>query len=281
MRPGPNPKRTRADSGIRRDVLRLESMVSRHVSQPGNREATEWLCERVAAIGWRPLRDAFKYQGRAYENVLVEVPAAESARTGQSTSKSGSRIVLLLAHFDTIAKPPDRAPGADDNASGCAILLNLLEGFRRGDPSPRCRVTVCFTNAEEPGQHGSRHLAKRYKSGGRRIDAVVNLDAVGTWPRPLGKGGALNFVTNEASRGLIKGLQRVLPFPIKKASEDWQDDHAMFWEQGYRAIEFTEPGCTPVMHQAGDTSEKLDFKSLARVATGLRGAFENVTWIDV
>jgi hypothetical protein len=56
---------------------------------------------------------------------------------------------------------------------------------------------------------------------------------------------------------------------LEPAPTPWEDDHASFWAQGFPAIELTESGCTEFMHSPRDTSDRLDFESIALVAEAL------------
>ncbi len=159
------------------------------------------------------------------------------------------------------------APGADDNATGVAVLLEAAKALRAA-ALPH-GLGFAFFNVEEDGQFGSKQFAKDWKASGRRLDGVINIDTIGTWPQPLGQGGKLNYVTDKRSRSFMDRLIKGLGLPMKEAATPWQDDHASFWAEGYAAIELTEEGCTPVMHSDKDTSEKLDMGSVALVAEAL------------
>jgi hypothetical protein len=101
------------------------------------------------------------------------------------------------------------------------------------------------------------------------LDGVINLDTLGTWPVSLADGGKVNYVANEASQPWMEEIRRRFPLPLKPAGTLWEDDHASFWAEGFPAIELTEEGCTPFMHTPGDTSEKVDVRSVALVADAL------------
>jgi len=181
-------------------------------------------------------------------------------------------MYLLTAHYDSISQAKDgklldRAPGADDNASGVAVLLEAAKAIFY--QKLNSGVGFVFFNVEEVGQHGSKQLAKEWKDRGRRIDGVINIDTIGTWPVSLLNGGQVNYVSNSMSQPLLDRIKAAFLLPLKPAATLWEDDHASFWAEGFQAIELTEEGCTPVMHSPEDTSEKIDVPSVARVARAL------------
>jgi Zn-dependent M28 family amino/carboxypeptidase len=179
------------------------------------------------------------------------------------------KFYMLSAHFDSISQDKDgkildAAPGADDNASGVAVLLECARVLASREIAQN--IGIVFFNLEEVNWGGSKGLAGEWKEKGRRLDGVINIDGIGTWPLSLAQGGKVNYVVNELSMPLMEQIKSAFSLPLKPADTMWEDDHASFWAQGYPAIEFTEEGCSPFMHSPGDTSEKVDFKSVAAVA---------------
>jgi leucyl aminopeptidase len=256
-------------AGIRAHILALESLGTRYHASQGNARAQEYIETRLRDFGYSVRRSMAVHEGVPYAS-----PWALTAPDGGQDEP----FHLFTAHFDSISQDKDgrllaAAPGADDNASGVAVVLELARALV--DARPRPNVGFAFFNVEEVGQEGSRAFAQDWKSQGKRLDGVVNIDTIGTWPRALGRGGAVHYVSNEASRAFLDWFLARFPLPVKAAETAWEDDHASFWAQGYPAIELTEEGCTPVMHSPGDTSEKLDLESVATVAMELIAVFRD------
>jgi len=147
------------------------NLGSREYSQPGNVQAAEYLYRRLASYGlnvW--YEDFIADNGRLLLNVVGEIP-------GQDPSK----IYLMTAHFDSIAddtKDPSIAPGALDNASGSAVLLEVaraLSSYTLQHP-----VQFVFFNGEEyalQGAHAFAHRATIVES--RPYAGAFNVDSVG------------------------------------------------------------------------------------------------------
>jgi Zn-dependent M28 family amino/carboxypeptidase len=241
----------------------LESFGSRYYAVEGNRAAQAYIEACLQEYGYRVERSMSFYEGASF--------ASPWAIKAGGLGADGA-LVLLAAHYDSISQDPNgailaEAPGADDNASGVAVLLETARALAAVDLKQG--VGFVFFNVEEVGQHGSKQFAKDWKEQGRRLDGVINIDTIGTWPIPLSQGGQVNYVANALSQPFMDRIRRDLAVPLKAAATPWEDDHASFWAEGVPAVELTEEGCTPAMHSPQDTSEKIDIQSVARVTLAL------------
>jgi hypothetical protein len=204
--------------------------------------------------------------------------------------------VAVGAHYDSVAV----SPGADDNASGVAALIELARHLKR-EPLGRSVRLLAFANEELPlGDHtpamGSLRYAQQAKEAGEHVTAMLSLESLGyytdapssqRYPVPLSwfypdTGNFLAFVGNLRSRALVKQALRAfraagaLPAEGIAAPEFIRDirrsDHSPFWDQGYLALMVTDtaPFRYPAYHTAADTPEKLDAVRLAQAVNGLR-----------
>lgn len=255
------------EDAILAHIKKLEGFGSRYYVREGNPSAQEYIEACMRDYGYRVERSLSNYEGSSFASPW----AIKAGGTGTE-----GKLYLLAAHFDSISQDVkgdilEGAPGADDNATGVGVLLEVARALSRRDLGQS--VGFVFFNVEEVGQHGSKQFAKEFKEQGRRLDGVINIDTIGTWPLPLRQGGKVNYVSNELSRPFMERIQASLALPLKPAGTPWEDDHASFWAQGFPAIELTEEGCTPHMHTPQDTSEKLDCESVAMVAQALIDLF--------
>ncbi len=275
----------------------LEARLRDHVTAIASREhnldhpealeaAAREIETRLAALGYSPAAQRFSARRIEVRNIEVEIAGAARA----------AEIVILGAHYDSVWG----APGANDNGSGVAALLELARLLRDAKPGRTLRL-VWFVNEEPPyfkGEDmGSRHYARRTRERGERVVAMFSLetlgwyaDAPGTqrYPFPLGlfypsRGDFVAFVGNLGSRGLvhesIAAFRRSAAFPSEGVAAparipgvDWSD-HGSFWEQGYPAVMVTDTALFryPYYHQREDTPDKVDYARLARVVQGLHG----------
>ncbi len=208
------------------------------------------------------------------------------------------KIILIGAHYDTVFG----SPGADDNASGIAALLELSRLFAEISPHIAVRF-VAFTNEEPPyfttPLQGSAVHARAARERGDDIDFMVSLEMLGYYRSESGSqrypplfrpffpregnfiGVVSNFRSRSAKRRLTMAFQRQSDFPIEHLTTfefvpgvSWSD-HAPFWKQGYRGLMVTDTAFyrNPHYHTPDDTIDKLAFPEFRRMTEGLFLAF--------
>lgn len=159
-----------------RYVADLDALVgfgTRYYTTAGNALATDYIRDAFTAMGLMPVDHRFTHNGYALRNI-------EATLTGVSRP---DEVYLLGAHFDSIASrspggpSTTTAPGANDNASGTAGLLEIARVLSRY----RFDATIRFVgfNAEEQGMIGSFAYAADAKTAGTNIRGMVNLDMIG------------------------------------------------------------------------------------------------------
>jgi hypothetical protein len=178
------------------------------------------------------------------------------------------QAIVVGAHYDHLGSGH---PGADDNASGVAALLELARAFASGPQPDRTILFVAF-DAEEGGRLGSKRFVEDLKRDGIEARAMVNLDTVGR----LGSGKILVLGTGTASEWIhvFRGAGFVTGFPVEGvASDPGGSDQVSFQEAGIPAVQlFTGPHLD--YHAPGDTFDKVDVAGIAKVAAVAREAVE-------
>ena len=203
-------------------------------------------------------------------------------------------IVVVGGHYDTVSD----SPGANDNASGTAAVLELAR-LLRNERFNRTIRFVAFVNEEPPHfdthSMGSRHYAARSAERDEDIVAMISMETIGYfrtepgtqhYPPPFSlfypnRGDFIGFVGNLASRSLVRRSIRVFRETTELPSEGvaalgqipgitWSD-HSSFWLHGYKALMITDtaPFRFPHYHMPTDTPEKLDYDRMARVVAGV------------
>lgn len=254
--------------------------------------AEEYVGGALSSAGYQVERQVFSFRGRKCAN-LVASPRDPSG---------GGREYLLSAHYDTVFG----TPGADDNASGVAILLEIARIASEQDltcsANGRWRF-VAFTTEEPPAfqtrHQGSRIFARVARRTSLRIDGVVNLEMLGyfvgaprsQWaPFPLNllgysrTGNFVAVVANWRSRDLARrlvGAMRLNPsMPVEKLVVPERgflffparlSDHSSFWDHGYPAVMVTDTAFlrNPHYHTLADTIDTLNFPAMTEVVRGL------------
>jgi hypothetical protein len=273
---------------LQRHVEMLAGEIGeRHVWRLGAlEEAAQYIEDELGRAGYHVASQSYQALHAAVRNVHAEVPGHERA----------DEIVVLGAHYDSVVG----CPGANDNASGVAALIELarLAAGRRF----ACTVRfVAFVNEEPPfyftGSMGSRVYARQSRAQGDRIVAMLSLETMGCYsdrrgsqryPFPFGllyprTGNFIAFVGNMRSRALVRrcvgAFRRAARFPSEAAAAPgylpgvFWSDHWSFWREGYRAVMVTDtaPFRYPHYHTAADTPAQVDYERLARVVDGLTG----------
>lgn len=275
-------------SALERDVRMLALDIGeRNVARPdGLRKASRFVENSLVDSALPVGVQSYIVDGVHCRNLEVELLGRERPH----------EIVLVGAHYDSVIG----SPGADDNASGTAALLQLVARLRRlAAPHPRTVRFVAFVNEEPPhyrtGDMGSVRYAKRSRERGEKIVAMLSLETIGyysdadgsqKYPPPLGffypsQGNFIGFVGDRSSKDLVRrvvgSFRRSTRFPSEGAAMPaalpgigWSD-HWSFWQEGYPAVMVTDtaPFRNPHYHEATDTPEKLDYERMTRVVIGI------------
>ena len=252
-------------ANLKNHIEHLSAFGTRNFSHPHNVMAGLYIKEKLMEYGYDASFDYFEAGELTSMNVM-----ANHADTKKD-------FILLGAHFDSTARNPKEAPGADDNASGVALLLEVARLIKADHPD--LNIEFAFFNLEEVGKYGSIYLAQKYKSENAKLLYMINVDTIGTWSGPVSSDNPVNYVANEKSLHVIEELQQNLGLPLQKADELWRDDHASFWDNGFAAIELTEHGVTPHMHRGSDTAEKIHYENLAVITEALYRFIVNAGYV--
>jgi len=146
--------------GYEKDLFRFGS---KFITQPGNAEAIEYLAARLREFGYEPELQWFEPRGLRSANVIATLEG-----TGDPDV-----IYVISSHFDSV----ERGPGADDNTSGTAALLEAARVMR--DHPQHATIKLAFFTGEEAGLLGSREFVRRAVEAGDKIVGALNNDMVG------------------------------------------------------------------------------------------------------
>jgi Zn-dependent M28 family amino/carboxypeptidase len=242
------------------------------------------------------IRQCWQQQGYAvtpqdYVAMGVRSANLEITRRG---NRHPEEIILLGAHYDSVRG----SPGANDNGSGVAALLELSRLFSSIEPACSVRF-VAFTNEEPPffraGRPGSMLYARQARSRGDAIRLMIALETIGSYSSMPGsqrypplfryffpdRGDYIAFVSNFRSRKPMRRLAEAFlattDFPLQHVATSalvpgvaWSD-HLSFWRKRYRAMMITDTAFYryPYYHTAQDTPDKLNYDEFARMLNGL------------
>ena len=199
---------------------------------------------------------ALEAADRTAVNVVGILPGRDPALAGEA--------VVLGAHYDHLGLTGGAIyPGADDNASGTAVVVGLARAFAAAGGLDRTLVFVLF-GAEEIGLVGSGHYVRHPTVPLARTVAMLNFDMVGRLHdgnvRVSGtdSGSTLREVAGRAAADLgVRADLRGSPFG--------PSDHSRFYAAGAPVL-FFHTGSHPDYHRPGDTADKIDAAGMARIA---------------
>jgi hypothetical protein len=183
-------------SRLRDNILQLQALGNR-TSWDKQWQTANWLSQRFKTLGLDCEVQEYEANGKRWPNVIAEIK-------GQ---RPDQEAVILCAHLDSIAyNSPNVAPGANDNGSGVAVILEVANLARW--LQPKRSIMFCLFSNEEQGQLGSKAYVSSLKEG-RKIKAVINMDVVG-YSRPSNIVEVEPISTQQGLRGKSKGAYRML-----------------------------------------------------------------------
>ena len=257
-------------------------------------KAGQYVFDELKATGAPVEVQEVKVKGKIYKNFI--------ARFGPSTGP----LLVIGAHYDADGhslrnwKPKGMStPGADDNASGVAGLLELARLLSK-KPQSRSIELVAYTLEEDPHfgtqEMGSFRHARSLKESGREVQLMLSIEMIGyfadkansqDYPAPGmstlygDRGNFIALVGNLSNFGVIRRAKALmsgatdLPVISCNAPSNLQgidsSDHLNYWNEGYPALMVTDTAYyrNPHYHRPTDTFDKLDYRRMAQVVQGV------------
>jgi Zn-dependent M28 family amino/carboxypeptidase len=264
----------------------------RNMWKPSQMAATVDYIKRVwAEQGYDVLEQEYWIDNDPVQNLEIEIMG----------SRQPEAIVVIGAHYDSVRG----SPGANDNGSGVAALLELSRLARSKLYEKTVRF-VAFTNEEPPfflsRKMGSRVYAARARERNEDIQAMLSLETIGyysdvkgsqNYPFPFGlfypdTANFIGFVGNLRSRNLVKRsldlFRSHTRFPAYGVvAPEWMtgigwSDQWSFWREGYPAIMVTDTALYryDYYHTMADTPDKLVYDQMALAVAGLSRLIEEL-----
>ena len=249
------------------------------------KETEDYIKSVLKELGLDYTPQSYDCKGKSFSNIIVTIP-------GQKEPK---KSFVIGAHYDTVPL----TPGADDNTSAVAVLLEMCRILK--DYKPAKTLKLVFFVLEEPPSFRTKYMgsyvyAKRARENNEEIFGMISLEMLGyyndikgaqTFPFPLMNlfyPNVPNFIAvvgNLKSRKLVKQIEA----SIKKGSSipvetiatfrfvpgvDFSD-HASFWRMGYPAVMVTDTSFyrNPNYHSPSDTIDTLNFEKMGELLKGL------------
>jgi Zn-dependent M28 family amino/carboxypeptidase len=253
-----------------------------------NLEAAALYIERnLTASGYGVAVQAYEVDGEIVRNLEATIEL--------QTAEADFPSVIIGAHYDSAGD----APGANDNGSGAAAVLELAKLLKDARPARTRLRFVLFVNEEPPyfqtEDMGSYRYARLLAERHEPVAAMISLETIGFfsdqpgsqhYPQPFGavfrdRGDFVAFVGMPGSRALVHEVMAsfrghtafpsiggVAPGNI--SGIDWSD-HWSFAQHGFPAMMVTDTAVFryPHYHRPTDTPDKVDYERLARITKGM------------
>lgn len=288
------------DAPLGADALR----VARHVRMlagdigPRNDRHPEGLARAEKYMKSALTAAGYRVEEQPYSVVPPDASASVPMRNFIATlpaSAPGAPVLVIGAHYDTALE----TPGADDNASGSAVLLELARRLKAKKGAVEVRFVAYGT--EEPPYFGTKQMGSAFhaaslKTEGRTVLGMISLEMLGyysdaphsqKYPPPLSllypdRANFVGAVSDLSSRAFLKSFAKAFTprLPVVAASlpgwitEIGLSDHKCYWDEGFPGVILTDTSFLRYTHyhMTTDTPEKLDYERMAKIVQGLEAA---------
>ncbi|MDO8684543.1 MAG: M20/M25/M40 family metallo-hydrolase [Armatimonadota bacterium] len=221
---------------------------------------------------WPQLAHNRKTQNRLGATVSIKTaPVYNPAQPTQNVFSmlpglDGGELILLGAHYDHLgANGPNKIfRGADDNASGAAVMLAVADAFAKSGLKPKYGIVFAAWAAEEVGLVGSNHFANSPPFALNKLKAAVNVDMVGVGD--VGKYKTAGSASCPLQYHALYDCASELDFSIEKEEVRAASDHLAFSRKGIPSMLVHSAGEHPNMHTTRDCPELIDPKILENTA---------------
>lgn len=263
-----------------------DDIGERHYQLPAAlQRAADYIHDEFVHMGYAPFEQVYDGKDQRFRNVVAVSRGTQFP----------DQVIVLGAHYDSVWL----SPGADDNASGVAVLLEVARRLQQQALKQTLHF-VAFTNEESPffntGLMGSRVYLQRIRQEGLQVRGMISLEMLGYYdatpgsqhyPFPLSliypdQADFLAFVGNFDSRKFVhraidafREARRLpaagLAIPAVLVPDIRRSDQYSFWQAGIPAFMITDTANfrNPYYHTGGDLPGTLDYESMSRATTAI------------
>ncbi len=246
--------------------------------------AAEYILQKFTSYGVKTEVQVFEVNGKKYKNIIGTINPEKLER------------IIVGAHYDVCGSQP----GADDNASAVAGLLEIVRLMKGFETKVNYRIDFLAYSLEEPPNFATKNMgsyvhAKSLHDNKVNVKGMICLEMIGYFTDkknsqryPLGimkwfypsTGNFIGIVSNYKGRSLVKKVKKhmkktavkteSLKAPASLPGVDFSD-HRNYWKFGWQAVMITDTAFyrNPNYHQASDTIDTLDFTKMKEVVKGV------------
>jgi leucyl aminopeptidase len=259
------------EANLRGTITAMAAYNNRYYTSDTGVEASRWLKGRWSDIAAKiPGASAALFAHDAWKqpSVILTIPGSEKP----------DEIVVLGGHIDSIngwGSSAARAPGADDNASGIAVLTETARLLAESGYRPKRTIQFMAYAAEEVGLRGSQDIAAKYSAAGKKVVGVIQFDMSNF----AGNGDKIFLLTDNVDPALSAFTKQLVETYSGATADETEcgygcSDHASWTKKGYPASMAFEASFDGMNHQihtendtlatsGGDASHSVPFTKLA------------------
>lgn len=268
-----------------------ETIPSRNWAQPENLDkAAFYIRQQWENMGLSVEEQVFQVRGNTYRNVIVKF---------DSSNDESEEKIVIGAHYDVA----HNLPGADDNASGTAGLIELARILK--DMPLDKNIELVAYSLEEPPMFGTNNMgsyfhAERESQKGSNIDLMISIEMIGYfsdepksqdypisilklfYPDEGNYIGVVDKLSSRRSTQVKKAMRRATDLPVHSINGPTAiqgvnySDHLNYWNFGYDAVMITDTSFyrNKAYHKINDTADRLDYEKMAKVVGAIANYVE-------
>jgi len=255
----------RAMTEISRDSVQaviagLQAFQTRYAFAANRNAVAKWIYDKFVSYGYTEVRlDSFYHQNVWHKNVIAIL-------RGTVTPES---YIVTGGHHDSMSgSPMTDAPGADDNASGTAAVMETARVLKRIGYQPAGSIVFVTFGAEEIGLVGSYVYAQQAFNTGMNIKLMINHDMISYRPNPDVKEVDINIYRGAESfqvQASAVAAQYTGLTALRGSTNSSGSDSYSFYQFGYPAIYFEERYFSPWYHTTSDQVQRYDMEYCAEI----------------
>lgn len=268
---------------VRKFISGLQNLKTRYAYAPNTSQVASWIQKTYKDMGYTDVViDSFLYNNTWQKNVIATLPG-----------KNPKEVVVVGGHYDNITytTPNVFAPGADDNASGTSMALEIARVLAQKKYTPECTIKFLAFGAEEQGLNGSNDYAEKCLLAGMDIKLMINGDMISYSSSPLSSSivDVYYYTGSESwlslSKAMVSKYTKIIP--ATGGLNSGSSDSYSFWKRGFPVTYFMEHEFSPYYHTNGDTIENYNMPYCAEVikaacavlinASGMTGQVKNLS----
>ena len=249
--------------------------------------------EKILIRNMKPLTFEIKVNVSAVTDLVVKKAKTANviAMVEGNDPVLKNEFIVIGGHYDHLgygghgsgSRMPDTVAvhyGADDNASGTAMVIELAGRFGKSKPSlKRSLLFVCFS-AEEMGLLGSKYFVEHPPVDIGKIKAMINFDMVGRFDTSKNYISVSGTGTSQEGDSILNGLEKDLPFKVIHVPDGYgPSDHAAFYAANIPVFYFST-GAHIDYHTPFDQASRLDYDKEKLIGDFASGLIQSVAGAD-